>query len=342
MNQMPGKKLRDIILRIHELNQRPWFIVSLVITSSGIWFSFILNFFGKYLGLIKIGQDNQPGLTGWGLVLTIITVGWSLLSITSQRYYDYHMNNLKLTDTEISYAETLFGKVNQSMSQLYEGNLIRLTGCITKILCGEMQAPPIIEQPCLQLKDITMELAKNFSDLLSQKNYNLRLDDLHITIYFTFEKEKSERWQRAENHKAENGINIEQLLSESSTFYETLNLCKEKFVFYNSKEDARKKNHYIPDELDEYDNNKELKGSIACYRITVKSQGEIYIKSILTIATYSKKFTIINDAESVENIKYNIRHNLLEEYEKRIATSLCRYYISVLHNKRADQVMLLT
>jgi hypothetical protein len=52
---------------------------------------------------------------------------------------------------------------------------------------------------------------------------------------------------------------------------------KEDLIFWNSKEDARKVNEYIQDEEDQYDENHNLKGSIACYKIQIFFHNEPYI-----------------------------------------------------------------
>ncbi len=69
-------------------------------------------------------------------------------------------------------------------------------------------------------------------------------------------------------------------------------------MFYNSKEQARKLDSYIRDGEDRINENDELKGSIACYRIVVKEEKQELIKAVLSITTYNKRFVSSDNKKS--------------------------------------------
>lgn len=332
MVQRANKLVKKLLIKIHKRNQNSWLILSLLTTTSGIWFSFVLTFLGEKFKLIVIANTGNKSLTFIGWFLTILTIGWSCLSICAQRYYDYHTKNLQITDDDLASTETIYEKVNASLSHLCDKNLSEQINCITNILHGEIIAPKITEKPCEQLKEITTEIARNLSEFLTQKNYNIRVNDLYVTIYFCFDKDNPENWFRADNHRSKSGLSINELKANGTTFYEVLHNT-DNFIFYNNKEDARKANKYKPDGLDEYTKNNELKGSIACYEIEIKNSEFNIIRAVISVGTYSKRFFPGNDAESLDNIKHNIRHIIFNVYEKYISTSLCKYYISLLHTK---------
>ena len=117
--------MRKVLIKINKFNQSQWLIVSIITTTSGIWFSFILNFFGNALHLTKINETGKPSLTIIGLLLTIATIGWSLISLISQRYCDYHNKNLGISQENLGNTETVYSSLNNSTTAIIEKGVLQ-------------------------------------------------------------------------------------------------------------------------------------------------------------------------------------------------------------------------
>jgi hypothetical protein len=127
-------------------------------------------------------------------------------------------------------------------------------------------------------------------------------------------------------------------LDKNSTFKKILN-SKEDLIFWNSKEDARKAEEYLADEEDQYDDKKNLKGSIACYKIQIIHQNQVYINAIISFVTYSKKFVNKDDEKAINTVKYNIKQSILSVYKKRLSIELCLLYLLKLNEIQQEQTV---
>ena len=81
------------LIKLHEWVQKKWLIVSIIMYTSSVWFSLILNFFGEKFNLIETDANGKNQFTILGIILTIIVVIFSCLLVMAQRYYEY--NHLK-------------------------------------------------------------------------------------------------------------------------------------------------------------------------------------------------------------------------------------------------------
>lgn len=167
--------------------------------------------------------------------------------------------------------------------------------------------------------------------LLTQKEYNIREDELYVSLYYNFPLEDNE-WKLADSLSPEKGLSINELMDEKSTFSMTLK-SKSAFEFFNSKEQARKSERYIKDEEDRLDENNELKGSIACYKINIMETNKKLIQAVLSITTYNKKFVNSDDKKKIDNVKFNMDEYILKPFIKRIKIELCLLYLSELYEK---------
>ncbi len=107
-------------------------------------------------------------------------------------------------------------------------------------------------------------------------------------------------------------------------------------MFFNSKEDARKQESYIKDGEDVVNENNELKGSIACYKITIKELNDVLIQAILSLSTYNKKFVNTNNKKTINNVEYNIRQYIINPFINRINVELCLLYLYTLYDQMKD------
>lgn len=325
------EKIKQMLIKLHEWVQKQWLIVSLGITTSSIWFSLILNYFGEKLKLIAVDESGIRHFTILGGVLTYGIIFISALLALAQRYYEYAKLNTDLDRRKLYVLE----QVDSETNRICENKFVTLKKRIWKIKNENINdIPQIVSSPCEQLKHITDKMNNCLCKLLSQDKNRINQDELYISLYYNFPMEDS-IWRQADSIAPEKGLSIEELMDEKSTFSRVLK-SKGPFLFFNSKEDARKTDYYISDGEDCFDENNELKGSIACYRITIKESKKELVKAVLSITTYNKRFVNDNDKKTINNVRYNMQQHILEPFIKRIDIELCLLYLSVLYNKSKE------
>ncbi|MBR2477123.1 MAG: hypothetical protein IKB50_03190 [Clostridia bacterium] len=308
---------------INGFNKKQWLFVSIFTTTSGVWFSLVLNFWGNSLNLTRINSDGSREFTLLGAALTLATIIWSMLSYASQRYCEYHASNLKIDEETVNQTETMYETVGSGVANVFEDVVSNKISYIDNLENGVEKIPKqIFTKPCNELKRITEEICKNLSKLLSYKEYNIKERDISVNLFYKFQYQ-CDQWHRIDSSRNETGMTINELFSDGTTIHECLN-SPTKFVYYHSKEDAKNANHYIPVHLDEYDNKKKLKGSIVCYEVVVYKGDLEYIDCMISISTYRKKFS---NKEDGDIIAYNIKNNILSEYIPLIKSALCDLYV---------------
>lgn len=319
--------LKKLLKRINKFNQEQWFIVSIVTTTSGVWFSLILNFFGLSLHLTKNNESGKIEFTLLGLILTIITVGWSFLCLISQRYCEYLNNNLGLSEEKFTYTETLYEALNSSSASIIEQGVLEKLSYIEELMTYDQKMVELkpIKKPCNTLKNIVSEMAKVLPKLLTYKQYNIKEKDLNINIYYNFPQTDDKKWYKTHGTRQQRGITIEELLKPTSTFFEALN-SQQHYVYYNNKKLANNLSHYIIDSEDD----KDLNGSIACFLYEVVNNDKVYIKFMITLSSYGKKFSKSDSEKENDNIAQNLKKQVFPEYEILIKSSLVDLYITKL------------
>ena len=317
------------LIKLHEWVQKKWLVVSVIMSTSSIWFSLILNFWGENLDFIRVDGNNKRHFTILGGFFTFGVVAFSCLMVMAQRYYEYSKLNTDKDKRKLFVLE----HVDIETNKICDNKFITLKKRLWKIKNDNTtDFPQIVSNPCEQLKHITEKMNNCLCKLLCQNEYNINEDELYISLYYNFPME-DDIWRQADSISPERGLGIDELKDKKSTFSKVLS-SKEPFVFYNSKEQARKADNYISDEEDKIDENDELKGSIACYRIVIKESGLELIKAVLSITTYNKKFVNSNKRKIVDNVKFNMDEYILKPFIKRIDIELCLLYLSVLHKEK--------
>ena len=319
--------MRKVLVKINEFNQNQWLVVSIFTTTSGIWFSFILNFFGNALHFTKINESGRSSLTILGLILTIITIGWSLISLISQRYCDYHNKNLGISQENLGNTETVYSSLNSSTTSIIEKGVLEKLTYIEGLLNNKDKVECLrpIKKPCNTLINITDDMVTVLSKLLTYKKYNIKEKDLHVNIYYNFPLEDDQKWYKTHSSKQERGLKIEELLKPNTAFFEALH-SPTHYVYYNDKNVAKKQNHYVPDSED--DSN--LNGSIACFLYDIGKGEKTFIRFIITLATYGKKFSKTDSEQENDNIALNLKRCVFPEYEMLIKSALADLYITHL------------
>lgn len=324
--------IEDKLMQFYEWLQSKWFLWSLILTTSGFWFSLVLAFWGENLNLITIDNGSKK-FTPLGFVFTIFFVILSLILFAAQKLYEYRKINSDQDKRKLYILENIC----ICTSQICDNKFINLKKLIYEIKTSSLSIhSQIISRPCEQLKYITEKINRCLCRLLTQNEYSINEDELYVSLYYSFPLE-SDEWYLAENTAPERGLCIEKLLDDKSTFSKCLS-SKKPLVFWNSKEKARKNDSYIPDEDDAVDDNEELKGSIGCYRITITHNNKELIKSVLSITTYNKKFVNSKNKKIIENVEYNIENHILQYFKKRINVELCLLYLSHLYSPMKESI----
>ena len=277
--------VKNNLIKLHEWVQNRWLIVSIFMSSSSIWFSLILTFWGEKLHLIVI-KDNQKSFTLLGLILTIVVVLFSALLLTAQRYYEYYNLNTSRVKRKLFVLENVSTETNK----ICDNKFTTLRDVIWKIKNGTAKDfPHIISNPCEQLKHIIEKMNTCLCKLFSQEDYDINPNELYISLYYNFPLENNE-WRQADSLFPERGLDIKELLNNPQSTFSKVLSSKESLLFFNSKEQARKQDSYIRDSEDILNENNELQGSIACYKILIKKEGMTLIQAVLSITTYNKQF----------------------------------------------------
>ncbi|WP_141694220.1 hypothetical protein [Desulfosporosinus sp. BG] len=316
--------LKEKLISIHKWNQERWLIVSVITSTVSIWFSLILTFWGEPLNLISV-FNNKRIFTWLGLILTCIAVFFSLLFAVAQKCYEYQELNNNKDKMKLKVLQT----IDNTTNEIYDRKYITLLEQIASITNNIIKAPKIITKPKEQLKQIIKCLNESLCKILTYNDYKINNNEMYVCLHYNFPRQ-SEEWYLSESLFSERNISTDELLSNSSTFKQIIN-SREDLIFFNSKEDARKQNKYIQDEEDQYDENHNLKGSIACYKIQIIFHSIVYINAIISFVTYSKKFVNTDDRKSIDIVKYNIKENILSVFKKRFNIELCLLYIMKLN-----------
>lgn len=318
--------VRNFLLGVHSINQKGWAIFSFIHTLSGVWYSLILSFFGEKWHLVK-SINNHRELSSTGLFFAILFFGWTFLYAVSQRYYEYNERNSGVY--EPSDGEKLLNVVNLSFSQTCNSKKMMLLKSIKE---QRDNGENDIYKPCQQLELLSKQLSECLSRLFTQKDYNIRPNDISVRIFYNFPLENPDIWKEADNNSSNSSLPIEKLLEHGTTFHYTLFGSKNS-IFYNSKEEAKKNEHYIPVENDQYDSHGNLMGSIACYKITENIYGTPIIRMMICISSYSKKFLKCKK-EDEYRANENIKSFVIDEFGRRISIELASVYKQLLTNKK--------
>ena len=318
-----------ILLKINSFNQKQWLVVSIITTTIGLWFPFILHYWGNKLHLTQVNENGEISFTLVGLLLTLLAIGWTFVSLIAQRYYDYINRNHSISEENLGNAETLYGTLNECSTAIIEKVVLEKLDYIECLLKGnrsKVLSP--INEPEKVLNNVIHGMSDVLTKLLSYKQNNVRAKDLFINIYYCFPYEDDNKWYRSQNSKQEKGLRIDELLHPNTSFFEAL-YSQNRFVYYNSKKDAKEANHYLPDGEDD----SKLNGSIACYLYSVVNNEKEYIRFMITVASYGKRFSKSDSKEENSNIAWNLRRCVFPEFEMLIKSALSDLYILHLLEK---------
>jgi hypothetical protein len=325
-----SKFIKSKLIALHKWTQKKWIIIPLITSTIGVWFTLILNYMGHDLNLVNT-LNNTRILTWQGWTLTAVVVGFTTILVIAQRVYEYE----ELNNNRDRMKLEVLNVMSSASNELCDIEYATLKEQIKDIQNGKYEAPQIISNPKEQLKHIIKSLNESLCTILSYKDYKIKNNEMYVCLHYNFPTE-SEEWYLAESIYAERNISNKDLLGDNSTFNKVLT-SKEDLLFFNSKEEARKQYSYVPDSEDHYDEQNNLKGSIACYRIQVIHHNKTYVNAIISFVTYSKKLVNNDDRKAIDTVKYNIKESILSVYKKRISIELCLLYVMKIRENQHQE-----
>lgn len=326
---------------IANLQQEYWIPYVIIVRFSAVWFSLVLTYLGPRIGLIATnkGGNKYLSVAGWittGFILLIILLGeisetWSKKKSDKEDFEDaqkneYYergylfQNRLLKSNNKLCKQRTriLLSKIYSLKSRKNSKNVI-----ISLVACN----------PQKQLETIVSELTSCLLPFFEETSGGGKWteDDIYISIAYQFPVE-SEDWHWATE---ERGLSLAELIAANSS-----SSCQSTFsyllssgldsIFFNSKNEAYNKRHYIPDDMDKKDHNDNYLGSIIGYKQSQKIHDITYIRSILTITSYSKKFVAGDSESDIETTEHNMLELVVSDFLKRINEELCWLYLQQL------------
>jgi hypothetical protein len=181
------------------------------------------------------------------------------------------------------------------------------------------------DDPSKQIKIILQKIA----DCMSKVS-KIDLKKINVTLAYQFVD--NGHWHWADHIYVDNGLSLEELMNNrNSAFYQIFSGNRE-FLFQNSKKEAEDIGYYIQDKKDITNKNV---GSIVCKGINVGTPETAYIRAILTISTYGKKFVNSNDASTLGIVESNIRDIILPEFELQIQIELALLYFKKIQQSES-------
>lgn len=334
----------NICLKYAKWQRKHWFLSLLLVRLLAVWFSFIVTYTGETIGLIKVLDGGQKQFTIFGMVCTLVLIAFVTFGEVALKY-----DHEKVQNENDSGAAFVLRNIRDAASALCDSKYNTLITEIDRIRnTPYRRIPEIVSNPEKQLDALSSQLASCLCQLLQEgKGEKWRMEDVFVSIAYEYPLDAPNIWHWATK---ERGLSLDVLLKDDvgkpiSTMLHCLK-SKGNKVFFNSKQKAFDEHHYVPDQIDEYDSDGKLLGSIACFEDTIKKNDTVYIHYVLTVSTYDKKFVSIDASrfetqeeaykaykEAEDAVKYNMHKNIVADFLIRARVELCLLYLAMLKTK---------
>lgn len=325
----------SMLLTLHEWMQNRPLILSFLLSSSCILFSFLLVFCGDEIPspftLTKYDKNGHIRVTVFGFITSIACILWTFMLQAAEKYYQYK------SEPNAEAANYIKKRVDKRIVNVCNNKYNTLISLIHQIVLGDKTPKSIISKPCEQLKTITREMADCLRTLLEHGGYTLDENEMYVSIFYKFHT--MNEWKQTRSAFPETGLSVSDVTENPNSTFSHVLQNKNGVVFINNKQKGVDNNQYIPDKDDKYDDKNKLRGSILCYRIVCSKDGVNYIKAVLSISTYEKRIEPSNSSAKIKNTQDNICKYIIQAFEARIKIELCLLYLSELYEcSRKDRV----
>lgn len=332
MSNNPPVKKNKFLMWCSDIQQKHWGYYLLLVRLSALWFSLFIAFLGEPMHLVTVTDSGSKILTWFGWICTIVIFSVIAVGEYAKKY------------AEKAYSEpfeiggfALLNNLRSGINTICDSKYRTLLSQIHAIKETQtFETPLIVSDPPKQLDSIAKEMANCLCQLLKD-NSRWKADDLYVSIAYQFPLEGQEWHWATEEH----GMSLEELLAPAtdkgiSTLNHLLS-SKGSSVFFNSKAEAEQRKIYLADDSDERDEQGNLMGSIACYEHHVKKHDVTYIRFVLMVTTYSKRFVPDDSPEIIDNVKYNMKSFVVSDFIVRTRIELCLLYLDQLHKHQVEQ-----
>lgn len=318
------KTLKDSILNfLRRLDER-WMIKSFLLFIPTIWFSFI-TFWGKNAHLIN--PAGKPTDFCTFLSITICILG--LLIVMSSSFVTSKSNDKSQLKRKLE-SETARAALGEEVVTAVRKILRKKTSILLEYIASSSNKfeHPFIDtaRPKEQLQQISDEMTT-----CVHKITKIKANDIVISIAYCFDKINDE-WEWLDRAVIRSELDINDLIkNKKSTIYEIYSKNKE-FVFYNSKQDAYQKKHYLKDRCDQDGKD----GSILCKEVIIpmkRSPNASGIRVIVSISTYENRLSKSEDEQIIKRVEENLKTFVLEPFEESIKIEILKLYIKNMHDR---------
>lgn len=318
--------------RVCDFVKNHWIVSAILLNGCSLWFPLILGFWGEKAKLIEVIIDEQTktasqSLTTRGYILTAVVLIITVILTVIQKYNSEHLNYKELK-TGYNLLDSILIQNGKICDKKANTQIKKIESIKEKTAKPEK----VFTAPCEQFKAILDCMRDCLISMLSEDEYKFSDNEVHVCLAYNFPLENKDIWHWTDNNR-QKGLPIEDLIKAPDSTFSRLLKLKKPYLFFNSKEEAREKGYYVIDDSDQTDREGKLKGSIACYRIALRTDNNTYIKAVLSIATYNKKFSKVDDEKSVEAIEYNMYESIFNSFEKQLKVELCNFYMQYLYKE---------
>lgn len=305
-----------------------------------LWFPLVLTYFGDNLKLVSLLESGKRHLTVLGIIVTCVIVIVSLVA-------EYSLLNNKGRENDYNYYKYSYYVLRGLKDSINNVCNTKKNTLLTKIqqikMFDVVEAPLIVSNPQRQLDNLVKEMQSCLLDFLHVSGgKRWTTNDLYVSIAYEFPEDNT-GWKWATE---ERGMDLPELFSTDdpdgniSTLLYLLN-GRSSSVFFNEKEKARQRGVYLPDALDEFDDDDKLLGSIACYENKIKKGDVTYIHFVLSISSYKKKFyendMNVEQNDGLKNTRDHMENMVVFEFLERIGIELSLLYLESLYNRNRTQ-----
>ena len=306
-------------------------LVGLPSVALSLWFSLVLRYKGEDWTL----TDPVSGrLTGAGNFWTVFVCASAVALLVVGIVFTWKKEKRGLTTEKaqaLSYALLL-----DDMRNICVNKYRSLVNYVRARRGGEA-FPEILTSPKEQIVRITDELKEFIKEMaqLGPRDF----DNITASIAYRIWELAPDRWDWVDGSYAEIGSDLELLSrNKTTTFYEVSHDGRgRRFRYYNSKTEAERKKCYFMDERDEG-----REGSIICSYINCKpdDHNKPLIEAVLSISIYGSQIVADNNAQSVAQVRSNLRDVVFPEYEKRLSHELLLFYMEKINESLKAREML--
>ena len=333
---LKGKPVRALLLGFDRLLSKRWYLGPILVFIIDVAFSLGLHF-SESLGFVT---NNGKELSLLGKIVYGTVMGLSLLIVLANSYAAHYRKKGCLNggedgdeDDEVSNYDAVL----EGLSYVSSECVSDLIETLAKVRTSGCDYPQVLTNPSEHLRMLSERLAATVATLFSVRSHRVRSRDVHASIHYCFPN-LDNSWHIVKGFEQYDGLSIQELLQEGTTFYEVLH-SPDGFKFYNSKAEAQANKHYTVDNKDVFDNEGKPLGSIACYKVELMDYDRVvYARAIISISTRSKRFLDKVEPDELRNVEYNLKTKVFYEFVKQIAVELALLYIKMAQKKSLEEV----